>query len=464
MKYLKKFNVVDDYIMESANIEYPTISLTKDNGQIWYCSKPMGFLRAVFKTEEDNQTALLYNLMHGGYSNIGDQKNGFKTDLPYKITVDDVEYIPTSDSASTYGYYHTFETAGEHEVKYYYNSDVKALNTLFTSMYLMQVNESAPVQIVEIDFSEYDTSNVQDMSYMLYGDSSGIRNVNFGGLFTTKNVKYFNYLTNRWNIQNYDINLEIIKYFDLSGAENTNGLFTYAKGYHYFEKETIDNMSINDGWYINANEVPFGYRNDSALNTVYAILEVGGKVVYTGYDLNPRTWVDFSGFSSNSTYRWIVKLDDSANTVVTKNNMYLPDNITRVVGNLAYGLGACECGDQGYYHTYDVYQKNAAQVFEFIGVGVNGCSLSDSVLEGYPHSCYYYKNIELNNDADLEGALTFSHNDIVFYNTPKVIAYDCIYTDRGEFGICADFSNVSIPTTSQSRGGASTYINSPANW
>lgn len=450
MKYLKKFTTLDSFNDVKYELEYPTVSLTVEDDNSHWRVEPMGYVEATFETTVANETIPIVCTDNSAYL----------------VTVDGTPYERVT-GAGLDGY-HEFTNPGIHVVKYYFDQDAKSLSYLFSK------GIGSNVPCVSIDFSNFNSKYVKDMSYMLNNIGSKLQSITFGGLFTTKNVKDFTNMLNDYQgeIETFDINLEIIKHFDLSSAKSTNGMFIYKQGYHYFEKETIANMNVNGGYYVSADEVPFGYAEMNALNTEYAILEVDGKVEYIGYDITPKTAIDFTKFQTEEAlygevyYRWIVKFDDSVNKVIAKNNMYLSDNITSIVGNMDYGLHVCECRNSGYHHTNDVYKKRAAQVFEFIGVGPSGCTKISTVLDDYPNSCYYYQNVELNNNGSFNNALSFSHNDVRFYNTNQNISYNCYYTDRinrdGEYtGVCADSGPVSVSTTSTSMGVGSSYYNSP---
>lgn len=455
MKYLKKYSSEESFNNEFSSLQAPAVALTEYDNKIWYVRETVGYIRAIIETDYDEQETFLYNNVNMGYT----MTDFNSSTSPIKVEIDGVDYAIDKNEM---GFYHTFETAGRHEVKYYYDADAYALNAIFMD------ENSDGIPVVELDFSAFNPKNITDLSYLFTGmRCDKLTNITFGGLFDTKNVKYFDNITGSIDLNRFEINYSMMKNFDFSSALNKRSIFKYQLDYHYAEKSTVNNcMKENDvnAQFIKNNEIPYGYLNNSRVkpsNIPYAILEIDGQVVYYETDITPGTKFDFSQYYSewdNFSVRWIVKMDDSVKTVVAKNNMALTAQITEVMPNGYWGdYGSC--ANSGYYYTYIAYNNGGYPAFESIVFGSNGCDMlwSEEGVEHRP-SPYYYKNMsggkyQTNFNID---SIRWSHGVVYLYNTNSEVTGNVtmVYAEN-----CGDTEHVTVGVTGRIGNSWGNYSN-----
>ena len=174
MEKLRKFNLEDDYLEIKESLEYPTLSLTDDNGKVWVKEKPISYIIAKYYiSEEDvNKPTLLW----GGYSSL--------QYADYYII--DGEQIDNKNS-SLMDY--TFNSIGEHTVEVYFKGYVDSLSCGFVFA----------ENLISVDLSNFDTSKVTSMGQM-FQDCINLTSITFGDNFNTSNVTdmsdMFNYCRN----------------------------------------------------------------------------------------------------------------------------------------------------------------------------------------------------------------------------------------------------------------------------
>ena len=179
MEKLRKFNLEDDYLEIKESLEYPTLSLTDDNGKVWVKEYENYIIMTLNVTSTTEETFL--------FTDYGD--------LPFAsyYIIDNEILIEGRENGFTS--YH-FDTLGEHTIKAYFND-----NTSYECVYMFQYSED----LTSVDLSHFDTSNVTSMTSMFRGCEI-LTSITFGDKFDTSKVTNMSYMfSNCYNLTSLDL-------------------------------------------------------------------------------------------------------------------------------------------------------------------------------------------------------------------------------------------------------------------
>ena len=116
------------------------------------------------------------------------------------------------------------------------------------------------VNVVFLDLSEFDTSSVTDMSYM-FSDECAIKNIKFGGKFTTKNVTDMTGMFKNSSIEYLDLSS-----FNTSNVTNMYGMFNNFETPNLsLEGLNLSNVENMESMFTSAriNNLNLGYMNST---------------------------------------------------------------------------------------------------------------------------------------------------------------------------------------------------------
>ena len=140
MKDLRFFETESEYINEKESLYIPTVSLTDDNGKLWI-KQYESYITATYYISEENVNVPI--LLFGNDSVLYDASY-------YMVDGKKVKNLTE----------YTFSTIGEHIIEIHFTKNNKCY-TLNSAFYGIS-------ELVNVDFNNFDISNVTDMSWMFY--------------------------------------------------------------------------------------------------------------------------------------------------------------------------------------------------------------------------------------------------------------------------------------------------------
>ena len=246
-------------------------------------------------------------------------------------------------------------------------------------------------KINSLDLSNFDTSNVTDMSYMFMGNQSP--DINLSG-FDTSNVVDMSYMF--WGASSLTgLNLNS---FNTSNVTNMGGMFDYAKSLINLNIDNFNTSKVTDMNYMFSNTKSLKSLNLKKFNTSNVI---SMSYIFSGSGL---TSLDVSNFDTSK-----VKYMDSMFAGLNLNSLDLSNFNTGNVTNMSYMFSSVTLSNLDLRSFNTLKVTNMESMFSF--TNINNLNLSNfntsnvtdmsSMFSNYKNKTLDLSNFDFTNVTDV---------------------------------------------------------------
>ena len=214
MEKLKKFNLEDDYLDIKESLEYPTLSLTNDNGKVWVKEKPVSYIVAKYYISEEDVNKNIYLFANYYYD--------FHYMVDYYVVDDGTTTYNTHISGQGIDEHHKFTTSGEHTIIFYIDINKMIESNTNVGEETIDLNYAfgGVEKLISIDFSHFlESSHVNSMESMFSG-CYNLTYIIFGDNFDTSNVNSMESMFSGCGLKSLDLST-----FNTSNVTNMGNMF-----------------------------------------------------------------------------------------------------------------------------------------------------------------------------------------------------------------------------------------------
>ena len=177
----------------------------------------------------------------------------------------------------------------KNNVTFIYDNKIKSCYQMFYNL----------ENIIEIDLSNFDTSEVTNMNGM-FRECKNLEKINFG-IINTSSVKNMEYLFYKC----YKLISIDLSYFDTSKVNNMNSMFGYCTNLKYLDLSNFETSNVNNMQYIFSSCQSLIYLNlksfhlSNSVNVDYSFESISSYVKICAYDENIKNILLQNGKSSD---------------------------------------------------------------------------------------------------------------------------------------------------------------------